>query len=157
MKRKEVIIPMIVGVGLCCAVLIADICVMLLQKPILSDNIGHESDRFIIPTAFFWHILTLGVFAAFLGVMMLYKGSARRTVSRVMLGIHFVFGASSVYVSLLVTNILYRFNNASYIGEISVLNATANMFTSPLMCGAVICVLVAIGRYGIIPLENEQQ
>ena len=157
--KKEVKIPMIVGMILYGIALIIDLVSVFAQKAVfdlMGVTVIHLSSL-AFPFITVCQIAVMAMFIAFWLVMRYYKGSGRRAAGIVMIVVYCVVNIAMPFIDIQVTRMTAIFQGEEGLAAVSSLKNFIGSFTSPFVTVSTVLLFIAIGRYGIISKENNAE
>jgi hypothetical protein len=156
---KEVKIPMFVGIILygiallidLIGVLIPDLAYVTMGATYLKDHFN----GFIFPSVTIFQIIGIIMLITFYMVMQKYNGPEKRIVGIIMIVIFCVINVVQPYIRIAETQAYASFSGEKGLSALTTLESFIAMFTQPFTLVSTVFVMIAIGRYGIIKRENN--
>ncbi len=156
---KEVKIPMIVGIisygfaFLICliGVMFPGIAYDIMGASFLKDRISVT----IFPSYIVFQIISIIMLIVFFLVMLKYKGSGKRIIGIVMIVLSCLINIVQPYIGIAEKQAYSGFYGAEGLSALGTLESFFALFTQPFTLVSTVFVIIAIGRYGVIKHDNN--
>lgn len=157
---KEVKIPMIVSIiSYGFAVLIDLIGVMIpglafdiMGAPFLKESFNGS----IFPSVTCFQIIGIIMLIVFYLIMLRYKGSEKRVIGIIMIIAYCIINVVQPYVGIAEKQFYAGLFGAEGLTALATLESFIAMLTQPFTLVSTVSVMIAIGRFGIIKRENNE-
>lgn len=158
MLSKEIKTPMIVGTILYGIAVLIDLCSVFAQHAVfpLYADFGSYLTELVFPFISVQHIIVMVMLAAFLLIMLKYRGNSRKTAGIAMIVVYCIIGIGSPYLSALSTIFTAKLKGAKYLAAESALNQFITAVTTPFTIVGAVFVIIALGRYVISKPHNVE-
>ncbi len=156
MLDKRVKIPMIAGIvvyGI--SILLSVLCALNTQAILpLFTTVEYEGNVF--PHSILKSVVVLGLYIVFLVIMQAANGKYNRVIGIIMLVVYCIDGIVNLYGGF-VENVIIARQGEKYLVAYSSMSTAISVVTAPFTLTAGVLIVVAIGRFGIIRKESDEE
>ena len=110
---------------------------------------------FIFPSVTIFQVIGIIMLITFYMVMQKYNGPEKRIVGIIMIVVFCVINIVQPYIRIAEAQAYANFSGEKGLAALSTLESFISMFTQPFTIVSTVFVMIAIGRYGIIKRENN--
>lgn len=111
---------------------------------------------FIFPSVTIFQVIGIIMLITFYMVMQKYNGPEKRIVGIIMIVIFCVINVIQPYIRIAEAQAYANLSGEKGLAALSTLESFISMFTQPFTIVSTVFVMIAIGRYGIIKRENNE-